>query len=68
MCRKMTFETLDDYLSSAHTTLLLCQANADDFSISESNILDVEYKISLFISVLEDLRRKITRSPRAQTN
>ena len=59
MRRMMTFETLDDYLTSAYATVMLCQANADAFAIGHSDALDVDYKISLFISELEDLRQKM---------
>lgn len=59
MRRKMTAATLDDYLSSAHTTLMLCRAHADEFVLSNEEAKDVSFKIALSIAELNDLQADI---------
>lgn len=61
MRRTMTATTLRDYLSSAHTTLLLCRAHADQFALTNEEAQDVSQRISLSIAELEDLHQDIDR-------
>jgi hypothetical protein len=59
MRRIMTATTLQDYLSSAHTTLLLCRAHADRFALTHAEAQDVAQCIALSIAELEDLYQDI---------
>ncbi|GHG31255.1 hypothetical protein [Paracoccus aerius] len=61
MRRTMTATTLQDYLSSAHTTLLLCRAHADRFALTNEEAQDVAQRIALSIAELEDLYQDIDR-------
>lgn len=61
MRRTMTAATLQDYLSSAHTTLLLCRAHADRFLLTNEEAQDVAQRIALSIAELEDLYQDIDR-------
>ena len=56
MRRTMTASMLNDYLSSAHTTLLLCRAHADRFALTSEEARDAAYRIHLSIVELEELQ------------
>ena len=56
MRRKMTASMLHDYLSSAHTTLMLCKAHAEEFLLSNEEAQDAAFQITLSIAELEDLQ------------
>ena len=56
MRRTMTASMLNDYLSSAHTTLLLCRAHADRFALTSEEVKDAAYRIHLSIVELEELQ------------
>lgn len=59
MRRTMTAHTLKEYLSSAHTPVMLCRAHADNFDLSSEDILDAEWQIDFHITELEALRAEI---------
>lgn len=59
MRRTMTATMLQDYLSSAHTALLLCRAHADQFELTSEEASDAAHRISLSIAELEDLQHDI---------
>ena len=59
MRRKMTASMLHDYLSSAHTTLMLCKAHAEEFALSSEEAQDAAFQITLSIAELEDLQAAI---------
>ena len=56
MRRTMTASMLNDYLSSAHTTLLLCRAHADRFALTGEEARDAAYRIHLSIVELQELQ------------
>ena len=56
MRRTMTASMLNDYLSSAHTTLLLCRAHADRFALTSEEAKDAAYRIHLSIVELQELQ------------
>lgn len=62
MRRKMTAETLEDYLSSAYALLMLCRAHGEIFELSEDQITDTVYHIKLHILELEELSNTIQGS------
>ena len=59
MHRTITAQTLKEYLSSAHTPVMLCRAHADNFALSSEDILDAEWQIDFHITELEALRGEI---------
>lgn len=59
MRRTMNATMLQDYLSSAHTVLLLCRAHADQFELTSEEARDAAHRISLSIAELEDLQQDI---------
>lgn len=59
MRRTMNAALLKDYLTSAHVTVMLCRAHADDFMLSHADIKDAELQIDLHIAELETLRAEI---------
>lgn len=59
MRRTMNATMLQDYLSSAHRTLLLCRAHADAFALTGEEAQDAAHRISLSIAELEDLHEDI---------
>lgn len=59
MRRVMSAGTLKDYLTSAHTSIMLCRAHADSFDLTTEDILDAEWQIDLYIAELEALRMQI---------
>ena len=61
MRRTMTATMLRDYLASAHTTLLLCRAHADQFALTREEAQYVSQRISLSMAELEDLHQDIDR-------
>lgn len=56
MHRRMTSDVLKDYLSSAHTIIMLCRAHADMFDLSMEQAEDAAYLITLSIIELEELQ------------
>ena len=65
MRRTMTASMLNDYLSSAHTTLLLCRAHADRFALTSEEAKDAAYRIHLSIVELEELQADLESRPAA---
>ena len=65
MRRTMTASMLNDYLSSAHTTLLLCRAHADRFALTSEEARDAAYRIHLSIVELEELQADLESRPAA---
>ena len=63
MRRTMTASMLNDYLSSAHTTLLLCRAHADRFALTSEEAKDAAYRIHLSIVELEELQADLESRP-----
>ena len=61
MRRTITATMLRDYLASAHTTLLLCRAHSDRFSLTKEEAEEVSHRISLSMAELEDLHQDIDR-------
>ena len=55
----MTAETLHDYLSSAHATVMLCRAHADLFDLDPEQVTDAHWRIELHIVELEGLREDL---------
>ncbi|MTE01129.1 hypothetical protein GIY56_12580 [Paracoccus sp. YIM 132242] len=70
MQRTMNARTLNDYLISAHTAVMLCRAHADNFSLSPADIADAQLRIELHIADLEtlcsDIQEKNVISPKAK--
>ncbi len=71
MRRTMNARTLNDYLISAHTAVMLCRAHADNFALSPEDSADAQLQIEMHIADLEtlcsDIRTKNLISPRADT-
>ena len=67
MRRTMTASMLNDYLSSAHTTLLLCRAHADRFALTSEEARDAAYRIHLSIVELEELQADLECRPAASS-
>jgi hypothetical protein len=67
MRRTMTASMLNDYLSSAHTTLLLCRAHADHFALTSEEAKDAAYRIHLSIVELEELQADLECRPAASS-
>ncbi len=67
MRRTMNAKTLNDYLRSAHTIVMLCRAHADTFSLSCEDISDVQLQIEIHIADLEilcaEMRKKNINPP-----
>jgi hypothetical protein len=61
----MTASMLNDYLSSAHTTLLLCRAHADRFALTSEEAGDAAYRIHLSIVELQELQADLESRPDA---
>jgi hypothetical protein len=59
MRRTMNFDTLNEYLTAAHVTVMLCRAHADQFDLDQESSSDIEFRISQHISELEDLRHQV---------
>lgn len=55
MHRIMNAKTLTDYLASAHATVMLCRAHADNFALSTEEAADVHFQIAMHIADLETL-------------
>lgn len=66
MRRKMTADTLNDYLSSAHMTVMLCRAHADAFDLTAEEIADAQWRIELHIAELEGLSKDLALTKPAQ--
>lgn len=60
MPRTITAETLHDYLSSAHMTVMLCRAHGERFILDPEEIADANWRIELHIAELEGLRDDLT--------
>jgi hypothetical protein len=60
MRRTMTAEVLQDYLSSAHMTVMLCRAHADFFHLDPEEVADAGWRIELHIAELENLRAELS--------
>ena len=67
MRRTMTASMLNDYLLSAHATLLLCRAHADRFALTSEEATDAAYRIHLSIVELEELRTDLECRPAASS-
>lgn len=65
MRRTMTASVLNDYLSSAHATLMLCRAHGDLFELNPEEAQDAAYRIMLSVVQLEELRDEILKVPSA---
>ncbi|VDS07033.1 hypothetical protein PARHAE_00204 [Paracoccus haematequi] len=59
MRRTMTADTLHDYLSSAHMTVMLCRAHAEQYDLSAEQIADAKWRIELHIAELEGLSKDL---------
>lgn len=59
MRRTMTAALLKDYLTSAHVTVMLCRAHADNFMLTHEDIQEADLQIDLHIAELETLRADI---------
>ena len=57
--RTINAETLNDYLSSAHMTIMLCRAHAESFSLDPEEVADASWRIELHIAELEGLRKDL---------
>lgn len=67
MRRTMTASMLNDYLSSAHTTLLLCRAHADRFALTSEEARYAAYRIHLSIVELQELQADLDSRPAASS-
>ena len=67
MRRTMTASMLNDYLSSAHTTILLCRAHADCFALTSEEARDASYRIHLSIVELQELQADLESRPAASS-
>ena len=67
MRRTMTASMLYDYLSSAHTTLLLCRAHADRFALTSEEAMDAAHRIHLSIVELQELQADLECRPVASS-
>ena len=60
MPRTLNAKTLNDYLSAAHMTVMLCRAHGDSFDLNPEEVDDANWRIELHIAELEGLRDDLT--------
>ena len=59
MRRTMNAKTLNEYLTPAHTTIMLCRAHADHFALSHEELSDAEWQIEMLIVELDELKNRM---------
>ena len=58
MRRTMNAKTLNEYLTPAHTTIMLCRAHADHFALSHEELNDAEWQIEMLMVELDELKNR----------
>ena len=59
MRRTMNAKTLNEYLTPAHTTIMLCRAHADNFVLSLEELNDAEWQIEMLMVELDELKSRM---------